>query len=186
MPAQICCAMVHVPMSVALLGHESCPFTRLKYEIFNPNMPSSSNTGTSNPSVPLISVLVDLIHPSGLQGDIATAVDTETAQSPSTDPGELLSAEDSQITDAIISRLPAFQAENKKASWWGFYKHVDGNTFACQICAPWLGNLNAEDKKDKKGFVKYGSAAGSSSLRRHVEKYHNTLHDNVKKRLVET
>ena len=98
---------------------------------------------------------------------------------------DLLSSEDGQKADAIIARLPAYRAENKKATWWGFYKHIEGNTYVCQTCSPLMSNLSSKDKKDRKGFVRYSSAGGASSLRRHVEEHHKSSHENVRKRLRE-
>ena len=48
-----------------------------------------------------------------------------------------------------------------------------------------MSNLSSKDKKDRKGFVRYSSAGGASSLRRYVEEHHKSSHENVRKRLRE-
>lgn len=91
------------------------------------------------------------------QNDTSAPVPTSNS---SHDDSEPLSAEEASQADDIINSLERFKAENRKATQWGFYKHLEGNTYASKICAPALVNLNAKYKKDKKGFVQYSSERG--------------------------
>ena len=96
-----------------------------------------------------------------------------------------ISVEDSALADAVIARNAAYRAQNRKASWWGFYELVEKDTFACQICAPCTQNISARNKKDKKGLLHYNSASGSTSLWRHVDDHHPKEHAKIKKRFAE-
>ena len=97
---------------------------------------------------------------------------------------ESLSPDDSARAEEVISPLRSFRAKTEKQhmfnALWTLQVHWR-LTYTCQVCPPLIENVNAKDKKYKKGFMKYSSASGSSSLRHHVEDHHKTPHLNVKK-----
>ena len=144
-------------------------------------------------TAPTLTTSSDVSAPPNTQNDFAppnapnpdVTSEVELALSSNETAVESLSPDGAARADKVITRLRSFRVKNRKATWWGFYKFVGDSTYACQVCLPLLENFNAKDKKYKKGFVKYSSAGGSSSLRRHVEDQHKTPHINVKKRLRE-
>ena len=88
----------------------------------------------------------------------------------------------------LISSLREVRPSNSRtkiATWWGFYTALDNDLYAWLICDPPANKVEAKDKREKKGLLRYTNATGSTSLRRHVEDHHKTAHANALKRLAE-
>ena len=83
------------------------------------------------------------------------------------------------------NRMPLISSllQNKKATWWGFYRALENDLYSCLICDPPVKKVAAKNKREKKDLIRYTNATGSTSLRWHVEDHHKTAHANVLERL---